>query len=71
MVVVTNPSQGKPSMGKSIENLKTATRVGVDLAKNVLQVHAVDAMGDVVAAHKLRRGAVLRLHDTPVISGIM
>ena len=46
-------------MGKSIENLKTVTRVGVDLAKNVLQVHAVDAKGDVVAARALRRGAVL------------
>ena len=46
-------------MGKSIENLKTVTRVGVDLAKNVIQVHAVDAEGEVVAARALRRGAVL------------
>ena len=46
-------------MGKSIENFKTVTRVGVDLAKNVLQVHAVDSKGDVVAARALRRGAVL------------
>jgi transposase len=46
-------------MGKSNENLKTVTRVGVDLAKNVIQVHAVDARGEVVAARALRRGAVL------------
>src|ERR1035438_6661988 len=46
-------------MGKSIENLRTVTRVGVDLAKNIFQVHAVDAKGDVVAARALRRSAVL------------
>jgi len=46
-------------MRKSIENLGTVTRVGVDLAKNVLQVHAVDAKGEVVAARALRRNAVL------------
>jgi transposase len=46
-------------MGKSIENLKTVTRVGVDLAKKVLQVHAVDAKGEVLVARALRRGAVL------------
>jgi transposase len=46
-------------MGKSSANLNTVTRVGVDLAKSVLQVHAVDAKGDVVVARALRRGAVL------------
>jgi transposase len=46
-------------MGKSIEILKTVTRVGVDLAKNVFQVHAVDAKGAVVVARQLRRSAVL------------
>ena len=50
-------------MGKSIEDLKTVTRVGVDLAKSVLQVHAVDAKGEVVAARKLRRGAVLAFFE--------
>jgi hypothetical protein len=30
-------------MGKSIRNLSTVTRVGLDLAKRVFQVHAVDA----------------------------
>ena len=33
MVVVKTPSEGKPSMGKSIRNLSTVTRVGLDLAK--------------------------------------
>jgi hypothetical protein len=50
MDVVETPSEGKPSMSKSIENLQSVTRVGVDLAKNVFQIHAVDAKGDVVAA---------------------
>lgn len=31
------------------------TRVGVDLAKRVIQVHAVDALGKVVAAKALAR----------------
>ena len=48
MVVVETPSEGKPSMGKSIGNLTSVTRVGLDLAKRVFQVHAVDANGDVV-----------------------
>jgi hypothetical protein len=30
-------------MGKSIRNFATVTRVGLDLAKRVFQVHAVDA----------------------------
>jgi len=45
MVVVKTPSEGKPSMGKPILNLSTVTRVGLDLAKRVFQVHAVDAKG--------------------------
>ena len=54
MVVVKTPSEGKPSMGKSIRNLSTVTRVGLDLAKRVFQVHAVDAKGEIVVARKLR-----------------
>ncbi len=46
-------------MGKSNENLKTVTRVGVDLAKKVLQVHAIGSKGELVVARALRRGAVL------------
>ena len=46
-------------MGKSIENLNSVIRVSIDLAKNVFQVHAVDAKGVVVVARALRRSAVL------------
>ena len=28
-------------MGKSIDNLASVTRIGLDLAKNVFQVHAL------------------------------
>src|ERR1700693_4821355 len=59
MVVVINPSEGKPSMGKSIRNLSTVTRVGLDLAKNAFQVHAVDATGAIVVARKLTRGRLV------------
>jgi transposase len=58
MVVVINPSEGKPSMGKSITELSSVTRVGLDLAKNAFQVHGVDAKGEVVVAGKVRRGAL-------------
>ena len=46
-------------MGKSIEKFETVTRVGVDLAKRVIQVHAVDALSKIVVARALRRGAFL------------
>jgi len=46
-------------MAKSSENLARVTRVGLDLAKNVFQVHCVDAKGEVMVARKLRRGDVL------------
>ena len=46
-------------MGKSIGNLTSVTRVGLDLAKRVFQVHAVDANGDVVVACKLTRGHLI------------
>ena len=59
MVVVETPSEGKPSMGKSIRNLSTVTRVGLDLAKNAFQVHAVDATGAIVVARKLMRGRLV------------
>ena len=35
------------------------TTIGLDLAKNVFQVHAVDAAGNVVVRKRLRRGQVL------------
>ena len=46
-------------MSKSIRNLTAVTRVGLDLAKKVFQVHAVDAKGDVVVARKLTRGRLI------------
>ena len=46
-------------MGKSSENLASVTRVGLDLAKSVFQVHGVDAKGAVVVVRKLRRGSVM------------
>ena len=46
-------------MGKSISDLSSVTRVGLDLAKNVFQVHAVDAKGRVVVAKAIKRGQLL------------
>src|SRR6202020_2892871 len=57
--VVKTRSEGKPSMGKSIRNLSTVTRVGLDLAKNAFQVHAVDARGEIVVARKLTRSQLI------------
>ena len=46
-------------MGKSITDLSTVTRVGLDLAKHVFQVHGVDASGRVVVAKAIRRNKLL------------
>ena len=46
-------------MGKSIRNLSTVTRVGLDLAKRVFQVHAVDAKGEIIAVRKMTRGRLI------------
>ena len=46
-------------MAKFTGNLAQVTRVGLDLAKNVFQIHGVDAQGEVVVVRKLRRGEVL------------
>jgi transposase len=44
------------------------TAVGIDLAKNVFQVHAVDARGKVVLRKQLRRAqvGVPKLSRTPL-----
>jgi transposase len=52
MVVVKDYQQREPSMGD-------ITTIGLDLAKNVFQVHAVDAAGGVMVRKRLRRGQVL------------
>jgi transposase len=46
-------------MGKSIKNLSSVTIVGLDIAKNVFQVHVIDAGGAVVIAKAVRRGQLL------------
>ena len=40
--------------------MKEVITIGVDLAKNVFQIHGVDAAGAVVVRRQLRRGQVLR-----------
>ena len=39
--------------------MQTIIRVGVDIAKNVLQVHAVDAQGKVVTNRAIQRSKFL------------
>ena len=46
-------------MGKSITDLSSVMTVGLDLAKHVFQVHAIDAFGRVIVAKALRRKDVL------------
>ena len=46
-------------MKKSIRNLSTVTTIGLDIAKNVFQVHGVDAAGFVVVAKSVRRAQLL------------
>jgi transposase len=46
-------------MGKSSRNLTAVTRVGLDLAKRVFQVHAVEAKGEIVVVRKLTRSQLI------------
>jgi hypothetical protein len=46
-------------MGKSSRNFSTVTRVGLDLAKRVFQVHAIGAKGEIVVARKLTRSQLI------------
>ena len=46
-------------MGKHNTDFSSVTTVGLDLAKHVFQVHAVDASGEVVCARAVRRGQLL------------
>jgi hypothetical protein len=52
MVVVEDHQQREPSMGD-------ITTIGLDLAKNVFQIHTIDKAGNVVVRKRLRRGKVL------------
>jgi transposase len=40
--------------------MEQVTTIGLDLAKNVFQLHGVDAAGNVLLRKQLRRGDVLR-----------
>ena len=40
-----------------------ATPIGLDIAKSVFQMHAVDASGEVVVRRKLTRGRVLKFFE--------
>jgi len=51
-------------MGKSISNFSSVTTIGLDIAKNVFQVHGVDAKGATIVAKPVRRGALLRFFSS-------
>ena len=51
-------------MGKSIVDTSSVTRVGLDLAKRVFRIHAVDATGFVVIARSVNRRTLLKFFDT-------
>ena len=48
------------------------TTIGLDLAKNVFQVHAINGSGEVVVRKALRRAQVLRFFErlAPCLVGI-
>ena len=50
-------------MGKSIIDTSSVTRVGLDLAKRVFRIHAVDATGFVVIARSVNRRTLLKFFD--------
>jgi transposase len=58
-------------MGKARVDLRSVTTVGLDLAKHVFQIHAVDADGKIVIATALRRRDVLSFFDgLPCVIGL-
>jgi transposase len=59
VVFVETTIEGAPSMGKVTADLSAVTTVGLDIAKHVFFVHAVDAAGRVVLARALKRKDVL------------
>lgn len=52
--------------------MKTIVTTGLDLAKNVFQVHGVDSAGNVLVRRQLRRAEVLRFFSSvqPSLVGI-
>ena len=59
-------------MDKARVDLRSVTTVGLDLAKHVFQIHAVDADGKIVIATALRRRDVLSFFDAlpPSVIGL-
>ena len=55
-------------MGKSIRNLSAVTRVGLDLAKRVFQVHAVDAKGEIDVARVRHLNDIVAASVSAVLS---
>jgi transposase len=64
--------KGAPQMGKAKVNLNSVTTVGLDLAKHVFQIHAVDVDGRIVITSALRRKDVLSFFGSlpPCIIGL-
>jgi transposase len=50
-------------VGKSIIDTSSVTRVGLDLAKRVFRIHAVDATGSVIIARSVNRRTLLKFFD--------
>jgi transposase len=46
-------------MRKSISNLASVTTIGLDLAKQIFQVHGIDAAGRIVVAKAITRNKLL------------
>lgn len=44
--------------------MSTITTIGLDIAKSVFQVHAVDASGEVAVRRKFTRGRVLPFFES-------
>src|SRR5271156_3064656 len=58
--------EGRPwpsTVGKSIIDTSSVTRVGLDLAKRVFRIHAVDARGSVLIARSVNRRTLLKFFD--------
>jgi transposase len=64
--------KGAPQMGKAHIDLRSVMNVGLDLAKHVFQIHAVDAVGRIVIGTALRRKDVLSFFEAlpPCVIGL-
>ena len=64
--------QRAPQMGKAKVNLNSVTTVGLDLARHVFQIHAVDVDGRIVITSALRRKGVFSFFGSlpPCVIGL-